>query len=133
MKKLIFLFALVIGLTAFTKAQSVITLPLATGDTVVNTATVSKVFTITGAYKGISVQAKWTEISGTTAGTIKLQGSMDGTLYTDIASQTGSATDVASGQLIFYVTAPFLKYYKVTWTGTGTMSDVLTVRYRVSQ
>jgi len=131
MKRLLFLFALVISLTAV-KAQ-VTTLPLAAGDTVVNTATVAKVFGITGEYKGVSIQAKWTEISGTTAGTIKLQGSMDGTLYTDIASQTGSATDVVSGQLIFYVTAPLLRYYKVTWTGTGTMSDVLTVRYRVNK
>lgn len=132
MKKMILFLALVVGLTAVTKAQ-VITMPLAAGDTVVNTATITKTFGITGDYKGIVVQAKWTEISGTTAGTIKMQASMDGTLFTDVASQTGSATDVVSGQLLFYATAPLARYYRVTWTGTGTMSDVLTVRYRINK
>ncbi len=116
---------------AQSKAQTY-TLSLAAGDTVVNTATVSKVLNVSGSYKGAVVQAKWTKISGTIAGTIKLQASIDGTLYTDVASQTGSATDVASGQLLFYATAPLARYYKVTWTGTGTMSAVLSVAYRVN-
>jgi hypothetical protein len=131
MEKLLFLFALVISLTA-AKAQ-VITKPLAAGDTVVNTATVTKVIDITGAYKGVVIQAKSTKISGTVAGTIKLQASIDGTLYTDVTSQTGSATDVASMQLLFYATAPLARYYRVTWTGTGTMSAVLSVKYLVNK
>lgn len=133
MKRILtFLLAFTVLFAVQSKAQ-IVTMPLAAGDTVVNTATITKVFAITGDYKGIVVQAKWTEISGTTAGTIKMQASLDGTLYTDVASQTGSATDVASGQLLFYATAPLARYYKVTWTGTGTMSDVLTVRYRINK
>lgn len=111
----------------------VYTLTLAAGDTVVNTATVAKTFNISGDYKGIVVNPVFTKISGTVAGTIKLQGSLDGTTYTDVASQTFTATDIATGQTLWYVAAPLARYYKITWTGTGTMSAVLSGRYRVNK
>ena len=115
-----------------TQAQ-VYTLPLAAGDTVVNTATITKDFGISGDFKGIVVSPSYAKISGTVAGTIKLQASLDGTNYTDVASQTFTATDVAANRTIWYVTAPLARYYRVTWTGTGTMSAVMTVRFRVNK
>lgn len=131
MKKLVvILLAMVVGFT--TKAQ-VYNYPLAAGDTVVNTAAVSKAFAATGHYKGITVNPKYTKISGTVAGTIKLQASFDGTVWIDVASQTASATDVASNQFIWYVAAPLAPRYRVLWTGTGTMSAVLGLSVRFNQ
>ena len=108
-------------------------LTLAAGDTVNNGGTASKVFNISGDFKGIVVAPAFTKISGTVAGTIKLQASVKGVIYTDVASQTFTATDVATNTTTWYVTAPLARYYKVTWTGTGTMSAVLSVSYRVNK
>lgn len=135
MKKL-FSLLVIMGAMLFASQQShaqVYTLSLAAGDTVVNTATIFKTFNISGDYKGIVVAPSFTKIAGTVAGTIKLQASVLGTIYTDVASQTFTATDVASNATNWYVVAPLARYYKVTWTGTGTMSAVLSVSYRVNK
>jgi len=126
-----FLLLMVLSLALFTissQAQSVTLIPLAAGDTAVNTGTASKVINATAGYQGIVIQAKATEISGTSAGTIKVQGSLDGTNYTDIGSAY-TVTDVASQSTMFYVSGPLPRYIKVLQTGSGTMSSILTVRY----
>ena len=129
MKNLVFLFALVIGLVFQSQAQRATTIPLAAGDTAVNTGTASKVISpITSSYSGIVIQAKATELSGTSAGTIKIQGSLDGTNYDDIGSAY-TVTDVASQVKSFYIVAPLPVYIKVLQTGSGTMSSVLSVKY----
>ncbi len=128
MKKIFVLVAFIMALSFGSKAQNATLIPLAAGDTVVNTGTASKVVRVTAGYQGISVQAKATEISGTSAGTIKIQGSLDGTNYTDIGSAY-TVTDVASQSTMFYVDGPLPTYIKVLQTGSGTMSSVLTVRY----
>ncbi len=115
-----------------TQAQ-VYTLPLAAGDTTVDAGTAAKIFNISGDFKGIVVEPGFTKIDGTVAGTIKLQASVKGTVYVDVASQTFTATNVASNSTVWYVTAPLARYYKVTWTGTGTMRGVLNVSYRVNK
>lgn len=118
-----------IGLLSLTsKAQVPTLLSLAAGDTAVNTGTASKVIIASAGYQGIAVQAKVTKISGTAGGTVKMQGSLDGTNYTDIGSAY-TVTDVASQSTMFYVTGPLPYYIRVLQTGTGTMSAVLTVRY----
>jgi len=109
-------------------AQSATTIPLATGDTVVNTGTSSKVIRLTTGYEGVAVTAIATEISGTSAGTIAVYGSPDGVNY-DIIGSAFTVTDVASQSKTFYITAPVPVYLKVLQTGTGTMSSVLTVKY----
>ncbi len=114
--------------TIESKAQNVTLIALAAGDTVVNAGTASKVINATAGYQGIVIQAKATEISGTSAGTIKIQGSLDGSNYSDIGSAY-TVTDVASQSTMFYVTGPLPRYIKVLQTGSGTMSSVLTVRY----
>lgn len=126
--RLLILFSSLLLFAAAGRAQ-VITLPLAAGDTAVNTGTASKVIGFSAGYQGVAIQAVATEISGTSAGTIKLQGSLDGTNYTDIASQSYTVTDVASQSTIFYVAAPLPRYIKVLQTGSGTMSSVLSVKY----
>lgn len=130
MKKIMFLLVMIAGLLSFTelKAQRATTIPLAAGDTVVNTGTSQKVITLTGGYSGIAVTAIATEISGTSAGTIAIYGSPDGTNY-DIIGSAYTVTDVASQSKTFYVQAPVPVYLKVLQTGSGTMQSVLTVKY----
>jgi hypothetical protein len=128
MKNIFLLVAVVIGLALQSNAQSATAMPLTAGDTVVNTGTSSKVIRMTAGYAGIAIQAKATEISGTSAGTIKVQGSLDGTNYNDIGNAY-TVTDVASQTTMFYITAPVPTYVRVLQTGSGTMSSVLSVRY----
>jgi adenylyl- and sulfurtransferase ThiI len=133
MKKIIcFLLSAVLLIATQSQAQ-VYSSTLAAGDTVVDAGTAAKTFNISGDYKGIVVNPIFTKISGTVAGTIKLQGSLDGSTYTDVASQTFTATNIATGQTLWYVSAPLARYYKITWTGTGTMSAVLSYKYRVNK
>lgn len=109
-------------------AQTATTMPLAAGDTVVNTGTASKVIKLTAGYAGIAVTAIATEISGTSGGTIAVYGSPDGTNY-DIIGTAYTVTDVASQSKTFYITEPVPVYIKVLQTGTGTMSSKLTVKH----
>jgi adenylyl- and sulfurtransferase ThiI len=133
MKKLVYILLSAILLMATQSQAQVYSSTLAAGDTVVDAGTAAKVINITGDYKGVVFNPIFTKISGTVAGTIKLQGSLDGSTYTDVASQTFTATNIATGQTLWYVAAPLARYYKITWTGTGTMSAVLSYKYRVNK
>ena len=69
-----------------------------------------------------------TKISGTVGGTITLQGSLDGTNFkaintvdTQTALATITATDASNTYHWRLAGSPFL-YYRVSWTGTGTMA-----------
>lgn len=105
--------------------------PYATSDTVVNTATAYLTSDrVAGPAQTVTVQVVCTEISGTTAGTITLQGSINGTNFVALTDSTTvpnittkTATDVASQSFTWQVTnSPYL-YYRVSWTGSGTMSN----------
>lgn len=108
---------------------------LLTSDTVTNSATAyltSRAQTRVGVlYTTIQVVA--TEISGTTGGTITLQGSLDGVNYKaalvledTTAVPAYTATDVASQTFIWRLYGNPYTYYRISWTGTGTMSDKFT-------
>lgn len=120
--------------------------PLSTGgvapksDTVVNTATAfitcKKLADVNASY--VTVQVNVTKISGTVGGTISLQGSLDGvnfkalnTRETQTALATITATDATNVYHWRLDGSPFL-YYRVSWTGTGTMSASFSAQlYRV--
>jgi len=129
-------FVLIFALTVFasieTKAQftdfkSVYNLAL---DTVTNTATVyvtSPALSSTPA-TSTTIWVKVTKISGTVGGTITLQGSPDNsqwkalnTVGTQTALATVTATDASNTYHWILQGSPF-PYYRVSWTGTGTMS-----------
>jgi hypothetical protein len=81
----------------------------------------------------VTVQVVATKISGTVAGTISLQGSLDGTNFKAItlteastAGPTYTATDVASQNFIWRLSQNPYAYYRVSWTGAGTMSAKFT-------
>lgn len=107
----------------------------AASDTVTNTATVTlttaqRVPSTSGA--NVTVYIAVTKISGTVGGTITLMGSMDGATYkavntmdTQTALATITATD-ANNTYHWRLNGNPFPYYRVSWTGTGTMSAVFT-------
>lgn len=101
-------------------------------DTVTNAATnyITTRTASTNAGPGIqtTVVVNITKISGTVGGTITLQGSLDGTTYTALTTQetatalaTLTAADATATRTWRIIGNPY-RYYRVSWTGTGTMS-----------
>ncbi len=75
-----------------------------------------------------TIQVNVTKISGIVGGAISLQGSLDGTNWkalntaeTQTALATVTATDATNVYHWRLNGSPFL-YYRVSWTGTGTMA-----------
>jgi hypothetical protein len=107
-----------------------------TRDTVTNTATIYLSSTRVAATAGskVTVYVAVTKISGTVGGTLTLQGSMDGTTFkalntqeTQTALATITATDATNTYHWRLDGNPF-PFYRVSWTGTGTMSASFTSR-----
>jgi len=135
MKKLITI--LLVGLAAFltteTKAQvySMLSPYSIASDTVTNTGTAYLSTLVAISPAPATTTTIWvgvTKISGTVGGTITLQGSIDGTNWkalntvgTQTALATITATD-ASNTYHWILQGSPMPYYRVTWTGTGTMS-----------
>lgn len=125
MKNLSILFLFCLSFTL--KAQTVVTMTVA-GSPVTNTGTATVTATINNSYETATIQAVFTKTSGTLGGTATLQASLDGTNYTTVATQatvagasTYTVTDVASQNVQFIINKAPYKYYRVSWTGTGTM------------
>jgi hypothetical protein len=82
----------------------------------------------------VTVQVVVTKISGTVGGTISLLGSIDGSNFvalnteeTQTALATKTAAD-ASGTYHWRLKSNDFTYYRVSWTGTGTMSASFTAQ-----
>lgn len=131
MKRIMILMAL---LTCFIApgaiAQSSVHFPIIVGDTVVNTGTVSKVFTATGAYTGAVVHVNLTRVAGTAGGTVQMYGSLDGVKYKSIGSAYTIDTNAAQTAM-FYVTNPLPQYLKVLCTGSGSETLGVQVYYKL--
>lgn len=99
------------------------------GDTITDTGTKTATLQVKESYQSVSIQAVITKISGTVAGTVTLQGTIDGTNYVTVDTGavlskhvTFTATNVASQSTVFIVQgSPYLKY-RVSYTGSGTMA-----------
>ncbi len=98
-------------------------------DTVSGSVPRSQVLRVPGSYGVITVVTTVTEISGTTAGTVKLYGSLDGTNYALVDTNYFSPADQAAAQsYAWHIKPSTFTYYKVTYTGTGTMSAKLATK-----
>lgn len=127
MKYLITILCVVFALSA--NGQTVTTMPLILGDTVVNTATVSKTLpVISGGYSGAAVQYVLTKISGTIAGKTYLYNSLDNVNY-GAPIDSNVNTDQTTNTFVFRRTAPTSNYLKVVTTGAGTMSGQIRIKY----
>jgi hypothetical protein len=119
MKKLLFAAVLTL-ITVGLMAQT----PMAGNPaTVTNAASTFVQKEITGACRSVSVQFVLTKTSGTIAGKATVQGSLDGTNYTNIDSLT--LTDVTTNTLITELSTCPYRFYKVLVVGSGTMGGVL--------
>jgi hypothetical protein len=126
MKK-IFLISFLALLTMFTHAQTEAKVILASNglaiDTVSNTGTETWTIKAPGYQKTVAVQFVATKISGTVAGSVTLQGSLNGTNWATVPSQSAfTATDVASQTAVWKFDDGGFLYYRLSWTGAGTMS-----------
>lgn len=135
--KMFLLVGLVAFLTAFSAQGQVYSLlsPYSfTSDTVANsgTAYLSTVVVSPAPAVTTTIWVGVTKLSGTVGGTITLQGSIDGTNWkalntpnTQTALATITATD-ASNTYHWIISGSPMPYYRVSWTGTGTMSASFT-------
>lgn len=112
-----------------------------TSDTVTNTGTayLSSVALTRVAAVTTTVWVAVTKISGTVGGTITLQGSLDGTNWkalntpnTATALATFTATD-ANNTYHWVISGSPFRFYRVSWTGTGTMAASFTAKLYRSQ
>jgi hypothetical protein len=136
MKKLITLLMFAVTLSFTSTAQTNLTSIFNnTSDTVTNSGTK---FLYTGVIKGfqktLAIQFTLTEISGTTAGTISLEASIDGTNYYSYygsldSAYTFTASDVSSQSFRFLVKDVGDLYFRVKYVGSGTMSSRVTGRF----
>lgn len=135
------LLALAFGVSMAT-AQTTVTFyqPLGTNltsDTVTNTGTAYLTTRVLGNKANVTttvIQVVVTKISGTVGGTISLQGSIDGTNFkalptkeTATALATITAADASSTYHWRIDHNPY-SYYRVSWTGTGTMAASFTAK-----
>lgn len=92
-------------------------------DTITNTTVAYQYCIVNGANVHLTIQCTINTISGTVAGTVKPQGSIDGVLYTDIAGQTAfTLTNVATQSCSFVIAPSSYRYYRIVVTPSGTQS-----------
>lgn len=92
-------------------------------DTITNATAKYQYAIVNGSNVHFTIQSTLDKISGTVAGTVKPQGSVDGVLYTDIAGQTAfTLTDVAQQTCSFVLSGSPYQYYRIAVTPTGTQS-----------
>lgn len=74
------------------------------------------------------------EISGATDGTISLHGSNNGSYYAQIDTTTFDAADQAAAQTGSWklIGSP-CRFYRVTWTGVGTMAATIEASFFVNK
>ena len=108
------------------------------GSPVTNGGTATATLQVVSGKTNVSILATFTKTSGTLGGTATLQGSLDGTTYVTVptgatvaGASTYTVTDTASQSNLFIVKNNAFNYYRVSWTGTGTMvgtisADLLT-------
>lgn len=142
MKKLIFaLFALFLAVAPVSgQVYSMLATTGNAADTVNNTSAETLTKQINGSYGEVTVQLTVTKISGTVAGTAVLQGSLDGTNYTILGYVNAQPADTANSVTNTNITtnvwtwpagsSKYL-YYRVTVTGSGTMSARVSAKIMV--
>lgn len=87
--------------------------------------------TATGGYYAVGIQAVVTKVSGTVAGTAIIQGSLDGTNWVNIGSDTLTLSNVTTNTKVWAITPSVYQYHRVQFVSSGTMVAVPKVRYRL--
>lgn len=137
---ILFAFALVV-VPVVSKAQ-VYDMLATTGnatDTVNNTSTETLTKQINGSYDNVTVQVTITKISGTVAGTAILQASLDGVAYKTLcygpavvdSIPARTNVNVTTNSWTWPVGESKYIYYRVSITGSGTMSATVSAKIMV--
>jgi len=123
MKKIFALIVMgILLITSKTKAQTATLLPIAVGDTLTNTDTLSKVLKFTAGYEGVIIQPVVTKLSGTVAGTAYLYQSTNGTNYGSAIDSLVLANVSTAQSAQWFINAPVNVYYKIEFISSGTQS-----------
>ncbi|GEM_PF-6437408 len=129
MKKLLTIALLFVAATTFAQKGSAVKLPLAVGDTVRSSGTVSKYLSLTGGYSGTAIQINGHKIGGTPGGTVKVYGSLDGITYNQIG-KIDTIVNTTDQAFLHYIAAPLPSHIKILATGSGTDTTAISVWYR---
>lgn len=97
-------------------------------DTVTNTTTGYLQARILAPVQAVGIQAVLTKLSGTTGGSVKVFGSIDGVNFAQISSDTLAAANVASQTKIFKIEQPAFTFFRVVYTGAGTHSTTISAK-----
>lgn len=135
MKKLLFLFAVVMCFTSAVKAQTASLMPLAVGDTINTTSgtdTVFKYLPVTAGYSVMGIQVNGTKLSGTAVGKAYLYGTLDGVNY-NLTDSTAAFTDQTTNAVWFTKTPPAYTKYMIAvhqpTSAASTQSVIIRVWY----
>lgn len=122
MKKTLSILLVSFGLMLCMNSNAQVVTMTGSGDTITNTETEYIYYKAATNYV-VSVQVQVTKLSGTVAGTVILEGSIDGTNYTTIReADTLTMTNTTSqGYLWTFSPSPYV-YYRIKGTGSGTMA-----------
>ena len=135
MKQLISLFfALALGVSVFAQDVTMRNASASSTETITNGGTGILTGTVRGHKNTVTVQVTITKTSGTVAGTLTLQGSLDNVSYkaallpngVSTAVNTYTATDVASQTFIWQLDKNAYNYWRISYTGSGTMVATMT-------
>lgn len=135
MKKLVLLSIVLFAFVAFASAQRVYTVP---NDTLDDAETINLQAVNSSSSQGtVTLQATFTQLSGTSAGTANFQGSVDGVVYQDLVSLAGlfeilpsDALTITNGAVyqVIIQNSPY-KYYRLKAVGAGTQSTEVSFSY----
>ena len=92
-------------------------------DTLTNTTGRTQFAIVQGSNSSVTFQSLYTRVSGTAAGTITLQGSIDGVNWSGALGSAYTITDVASQVATFTVTPSTFQFYRIVVAPTGTQSS----------
>jgi hypothetical protein len=128
MKKFLFLLTLTIGMIASVSAQRIA--PAITGATLTNADTAYATSAVVGAfYESFAITATVTKSSGTIAGNIVLQGTVDGSTWVSLAT-ADTLADATASYKFSDVPAKYYRY-RVRAISTGTSVSVLSSDYYI--
>ena len=129
MKKLFLILSL---LVAFTLAQSQVVTQVTTNDTITDAETVYSSSVLLGKLYYVNIQVVCDSLTGNPAGTAKLQGSNDGTNFTDISGKTLSLNGSGTYTTFWELSPGTCKYVRVAYVSTGTATIKLNAWIRAT-
>lgn len=118
-------------ITYTTVGQALSTPTHAATDTVTNTTVKYQYAIAQGSNIHITFQSLYTKVSGTAAGTIALQGSIDGVNWSGTLGTAFTLTDVSSQVATFTVVPSQYQYYRIVVTPSGTQSSRINTKVLV--